>query len=126
MTKEGLIWFNVPEAYNYLKQNGRVRTLRDHDKANGPHKLFSSLEAKEPKERYKGKVKVEFTAIIENINDLRQIKIMTRDYDTLTGQDAIIQMERWALESGFNGVGQWVNALKDPTKTQHLYLVTKL
>jgi hypothetical protein len=115
---EGIIWFNVPKAYEHLKKHGKVYTLRDHVKQHTINKLFSSLDGRP---RFKGKVIIETVATIDNISNPQNIKIVTP-----SSFESIGFLENCALESGFPNVGQWVKQLKHPERTHFLYRVTLL
>jgi len=63
-----LIWFNVPQAFQFLIREGRVYTLRHKIKKEGEHALMSSLALYGPSTGYR--VRVEFVKRINQTEDL--------------------------------------------------------
>jgi len=105
----GIIWFNVPEAYKYLMENGEVYTLRDHSKKKGNAMLRSSLEGKP---YYKGMVTIVF---------IGEICFTTISPMTLTRSSHLL-LKRHVSLSGFSTIWEWLSKLKKLEDRQEYYL----
>ena len=114
-----IIWFNVPEAMNYLNQFGEVYTLRDHKKENGIAHLMTSLSGRP---FYKGKVRIRFECELEWIDG---DYIVVRDsYSSLEATHKALS--KYAKKSGFINWHEWLAHIKGTPLTLYLYYVERI
>ena len=96
-----MIWFNVKEAWTYLKDNGMVYTIRPNKKINGLHTVKSRFF--DPNER------VHCTLVF-----IRELD-MTKDEETKQ------ILKKYVAESGFQTVEGWIEAFPKRKLKMRLY-----
>jgi hypothetical protein len=92
-----VIWFNVPEAREYLLKHGEVYTLRRKERREGKEVLMYGGFGK------KGEVNVKFVREILDWNELN----------------------RYVDKSGFRTVDEWIRKAKGSRFLYHVVLLSK-